>query len=408
MTYARTASNRMLRRFRAAGLPPIAAPAAAAAGRACALAAAFLLGGCGMFGGDRDEAIPPLPSLEPAATVDTVWSVDAGAGIGRDWLVLAPSVENGRVYVADSRGRVSAFEAGSGRSVWRTDTRADITGGVGTGGGLVVAGTEHGDVVALSAESGAVVWRAEVTSEVLSRPRVAGGRVVVRTLDGMLHGLDAGTGERRWSYDAGVPSLSVRGTGSPAAVGDIAVAGFDNGRLAAVRGTNGEVLWESAVSSARGQSELDRLADVDTEPVIVRGAVYAASYEKSVVAFDGRNGAEVWRRRIETRTGLAADGGLVFAADTDGTVLAIDRLSGATVWTQPALAGRGPAWPAVHGPFLALVDAEGYVHWLRREDGRLVARTRSGGGRIAGPPAVHGDGLIVHFGSGRLTAYRLR
>jgi outer membrane protein assembly factor BamB len=271
-----------------------------------------------------------------------------------------------------------------------------------------VAGTEDGVVLALAAETGSLAWRTELSSEVLSSPRVAGGPVVARTLDGRLFGLDADSGEVRWSYDGGAPSLSVRGTSSPVIVSGVAIAGFDNGRIAAVRSATGEVLWEGVVSDPRGRSELERLADIDTDPVVEGGVVYAASYERAVAAFDAETGRSLWRRAIASQSGLAADGDLLYVADTDGSVQALDRISGAGVWTQGSLAGRGPAWPVVHGPFVALTDREGYVHWLRREDGRPAARTRSGAGRIAGPPARHGDALITYWGGGRLTAFRVR
>ena len=209
------------------------------------LSTGALLAGCTFLGGDRDDEIPSLEAIEPLAVVETPWSTDAGAGIGREWLVLEPAVEGGRVFAADASGRISAFGSENGRSVWRTDTGAGITGGVGAGDGLVIVGTGDGEVLAVSADRGAIAWRATVSSEVLSPPRVAEGRVIVRTLDGKLFGLDAGTGEPVWNYDGGVPSLSVRGTGSPAIVNGVAIAGFDNGRLAAVRSTNGEVLWGS-------------------------------------------------------------------------------------------------------------------------------------------------------------------
>ena len=234
--------------------------------------------------------------------------------------------------------------------------------------------------------TGRFAWRTQLTSEVLSRPRAAGDRVVARTLDGKLFGLDAGSGEVLWSYDGGVPSLIVRGTGSPAVVAGVTIAGFDNGRVTAVRSATGEVLWEAAVSDPRGVSEIERLTDVDTEPVVEGGAVYAASYERAVAAFEAETGRTLWRRPIASRSGLAADADLLYVADTRGAVHALDRASGATRWTQESLAGRGPAWPAVHGPFVAVTDSEGYVHWLRREDGRPAARTRSGAGRIAALP----------------------
>jgi outer membrane protein assembly factor BamB len=415
MTNPSIAPNRTGRRASPASLHPLAAPGcgppdAARLVRALALGvgAPLLLAGCAMFGGGRGEKIPDLAPIEALAAVETPWSTDTGSGTGREWLVLTPAVDAGRVYVADARGRVTAWDAGSGRSVWRADTDAEITGGVGAGGGLVLAGTEDGEVIALHAETGAVAWRTQLSSEVQSRPRVAGDRVVARTLDGKLVGLDAASGEVRWSYDGGVPTLSVRGTAAPAVVGGVTIAGFDNGRITAVRSATGEILWEAAVSDPRGTSELERLADVDTEAVVEGGVVYAASYERAVAAFDAETGRPLWRRDIASRSGLAADGDLLYVADTGGSVQALDRVSGAGVWTQASLAGRGPAWPVVHGAYVAVTDVEGYVHWLRREDGRPAARTRSGAGQLAGPPARHDDALIAYWGGGRLTAFRVR
>ena len=420
MTNASIAPNRTGRRASPASLHPLAGAGVASPGRAgpafarllraaaLGTASAALLGGCALFGGDRDDEVPDLAPLEPLAAVETPWSADAGSGIGRDWLVLAPAVADGRIYVADARGRVSAWDAASGRSVWRTDTDADITGGVGAGGGLVLAGTEDGELIALHQATGEAAWRAQLTSEVLSRPRLAGDRVIARTLDGKLYGLDAASGEVRWTHDGGVPALTVRGTGSPVIASGVAITGFDKGRIAAVRSATGELVWEGLVADPRGRSELERLADVDTEAVIAGGVVYAASYERAVAAFDAETGRPLWRRNIASRTGLAADADLVYVADTGGSVQALDRVSGAGVWTEASLAGRAPAWPVVHGAYVAVTDIEGYVHWLRREDGRPAARTRSSEGRLAGPPARHGDALVTYWGRGRLNAFRVR
>lgn len=420
MTNASIAPNRTGHRAAPASLHPLAAPGEVSPGRArpafarivraaaLGVASSALLGGCAMFGGDRDDEVPNLAPIEPLAAVETPWSADAGSGIGRDWLVLAPAVAGGRIYVADARGRVSAWDAASGRSAWRTDTDADITGGVGAGGGLVLAGTENGEVIALDQATGEVAWRTQLTSEVLSRPRLAGDRVVARTLDGKLYGLDAASGEARWIHDGGVPALTVRGTGSPVIESGVAITGFDNGRIAAVRSATGELVWEGLVANPRGRSELDRLADVDTEAVVAGGVVYAASYERAVAAFDAETGRPLWRRNIPSRSGLAADADLVYVADTGGSVQALDRVSGAGVWTEASLAGRAPAWPVVHGAYVAVTDIEGYVHWLRREDGRPAARTRSGEGRLAGPPARYDDVLVAYWRRGRLTAFRVR
>lgn len=374
------------------------------------LCAALTLVGCSTFGENRKERtpLPPLPRFEPLASVWSPWSTDAGAGIGRHWLILAPAVEDGRVFVVDARGSILAYRAGNGWFAWRTNTDLALTSGVGAGAGLAVAGTDEGEVIALDAKAGAPVWRAQVSSEVQSRPRVAGDRVVVRTLDGKVFGLDAASGEHRWSYDGGTPSLSVRSTGSPAVESGVVFAGFDDGRLAAILAASGEVLWEARVSAARGRSEIERLTDVDTEPVVEEGVVYAASYDQAIAAFEAGTGREVWRRALASHSGLAVDRDLLYVADRGGTILGLDRLSGATVWRQEALAGRDPAWPAVQGPFVAFADREGYMHWLRRGDGKLAARTREPVDvRLAGRPARHGGALVVYGAGGSLATFRL-
>ena len=78
------------------------------------------------------------------------------------------------------------------------------------------------------------------------------------------------------------------------------------------------------------------------------------------------------------------------------------------MWTEGSLLGREPAWPTVHGAFVAVGDGEGYVHWLRREDGRPAARTRSGGGRIAGPPLLHAGKLVAYRADGELAPSAVR
>ncbi len=372
-----------------------------------ALAAALpLLGACSGSGGGRDEPTPPLPRFEPLAEVRTLWSRDAGSGYGELAPALAPAVEGGLVFAAGEDGQVQAFDAESGRPQWSADVDAAITGGVGAGDGLVLAGTDEGEVIALAAATGEPVWRARVSSEVLSSPRAAGGTVVVRTLDGKLAGLDTGTGASRWVYEADTPGLSLRGAAPPsAAAAGIVVAGFDNGRLAAVRAASGEVLWEASVSDARGRSELDRLVDIDTEPVIEGALAYASSHLREVAAFEIATGREAWRRELASSSGLAVDRDRLYLAAEDGTVQALDRLSGQTVWTNGGLAGRAPVRPVVHGPFVVFADLEGYLHWFRREDGRLAASGDGPGGEPpGGRPAVHGQALIVYGARGRLTA----
>lgn len=391
------------------------------AGRAvaAALAAATLaLGGCGWLGGVVDrlrgggkeivEPPSPLPELGPEARrVTELWRRDAGEGTGGLLLGIAPLVAGDTVYVADRKGRVHAFDAATGAPRWEADVKAPVSGGPGGGGGLILVGTPDAEVVALDAASGAVRWRSTVTSEILAAPRAGAEVVVVRSVDGRLAALDLADGRRRWVYARRVPPLSLRGTGAPVVDGDRVYAGFDDGRLAALRLADGRLLWERAVAVPRGRSELERMVDVDADPVVVDGVVYAVAYQGNAGAWDADDGRPYWRRKLSSWAGLAVDGGRVYVTDDRSRVWALARLTGASLWRQDALARRALTRPAVAGGHVVVGDFEGWLHWLDTDDGRIVARVRVDSSGIAAPLAVRDDVVYALARDGTLGAYRL-
>lgn len=44
------------------------------------------------------------------------------------------------------------------------------------------------------------------------------------------------------------------------------------------------MIWQQRISQATGSTEIDRLSDVDTTPVIVDGVVYALAYNGNLTA----------------------------------------------------------------------------------------------------------------------------
>ena len=133
--------------------------------------------GCAALGGSSDDdnfdAPAALESFKSSVDVTTLWSRRTGAGAGDRYVRLLPAVAHGTVYTADRNGRVSGYDANTGKQLWTTETKAPISGGVGVGDGLVLVGTSDAEVLALDAYSGTLVWRAELTGEVLSVPRAA-------------------------------------------------------------------------------------------------------------------------------------------------------------------------------------------------------------------------------------------
>lgn len=379
-------------------------PPCAKIARLAALVSVLALSGCGGFlrGDDNAPAPAELEDFEPSVEIGRLWSRRAASGAGFS-LALHPAVAGGRVFTAGRDGDVAAYDAGTGERLWETDTGVPVSGGPGAGPGVVAVGSSDGDVVALDGAGGEVAWRARVSSEVLSAPAVSERIVVVRTIDGKLFGLDAANGERLWVYDRAVPALTLRGTSSPVIARDIVIAGFDNGRLVAVSLDHGQLLWESHVATPAGRTELERLADIDADPVVADGVVYATAFQGRVAAFDLHTGRLLWQRDMSSRTGVGAGRRLLYVTDDESHVWALDRNTGASLWRQGRLERRRVTRPVEFAEYVVVADFEGHVHWLSIEDGSFAARVRAGGGVAAFPVATEAA-VYVFDTSGELTA----
>jgi outer membrane protein assembly factor BamB len=376
------------------------------------LASLSLAGGCTALGNlfdNPDNTAPPaeLVEFEPTVNVRTVWQRRVGSGAGEMFLKLRPAIDEDRVFGATSDGRVQAFDARTGETVWDTDTDSPLSGGPGIGDGLVLLGTSEGEVLALGEEDGEIKWRARVSSEVLSSPEARGGIVVTRTIDGKLFGLSTDDGTRLWVYDRTTPVLTLRGTSSPALAEGAAIAGFDNGQVVAIALSNGQPLWETRVAVPRGRTELERMVDIDADPVILDNAVYAVTYQGQVAALELFSGEVIWRRDMSSHAGLGVGPRNVYVTDDSSHVWALDRANSASMWRQSKLEARRVSPPAVFNEFVVVGDLEGYVHWLRKEDGQFAARVRIDSDGIVAAPVATPFAVYVYGSGGELAALQI-
>lgn len=368
--------------------------------------------GCGYLpslfdSSDNSEPPAELVEFEATRTLSQVWRANVGGGAGRRYLKLRPAVFGARVFAAEVDGEVSAYELETGQQLWEQDTDREISGGPGTGEGLVLVGTSDGEVVALEEETGEQRWIARVSSEVLSPPVANRGVVVVRTQDGKLVGLATEDGSRLWVYDRTVPALSLRGTSTPALSSDTVVAGFDSGRLVALSLRTGQLLWESRVAVASGRSELERLVDIDSDPVIRDSEVFVVTYQGQVASVDLTSGDVLWRREMSSYAGLDARGGALYLSDDESRVWALDSNTSASIWRQDKLVRRALTQPAAVDDAVLVGDFEGYLHALHSDDGRMLARIRVDGDGIAAAPQVVDDLIVVYGRGGTLSVLRL-
>jgi outer membrane protein assembly factor BamB len=366
-----------------------------------------VLAGCSMFGA-KDNADPPaeLVAFEPSLKIETLWETSVGSMQGQH-LGIRPTLWYERLFVADPQGRVQAIDRENGERLWQVDLDVSISGGPGVAEGLVLVGTSEAELIALDAETGEQRWRRRVSSEVLSKPAGASGVVVVRSIDEQVSGINAATGEVRWNYAQTVPVLTLRGNSSPIVHSGRVIVGFANGKMVGLALDSGKRIWESVIAAASGRSELERVVDLDADPVLVEGVVYGAGFQSELAAVSEGTGIVLWKREMSSYAGLDADWRQVYVTDAQDHVWALDATNGATLWQQKQLHARRLSAPAIVSfDRLVVGDLEGYLHWLATEDGRMLAREKVGGGAIRSKPLVVDGVVYVLSDSGRLAALR--
>ena len=323
-----------------------------------------------LFGRQSTEIPSELNEIKTTAQAKVLWSSRLEMSEDDDF---TPAIDNGYIYAAGSKGEVLKLSAASGKQEWRVNLGEAITGGVGIGANLVLIGTKSGYVVAYDF-NGKMLWKAKVSSQVLSAPKVDFGVVVVRCGDSRIYGLNAVDGSRKWIYERATPPLSLKSSAGVVLDGGAAYAGFAGGKLISLRVEDGKVLWEVSVAQPKGTTEIERIADITSLPVVDGSLVYAVAYQGKVAAVDRATGRIAWSRDISSYTGLNAEDARVFISHAASSVYALDFSTGKTYWRQGDLRQRRITAPLPMGNVIAIGDVEGYVHLLNREDGVFVGR----------------------------------
>jgi outer membrane protein assembly factor BamB len=367
-----------------------------------------------------------LTDIASPIAVSRLWTANLGDGEAHGWLRQHPAVANGRVYATDDAGNLVALDANTGNELWAANAveraasrsklkfwrrekveTAALSGSPGVGNGMVVVGGRNGEVVAFD-ENGAKKWSAKVSSEVLSAPLVTSTRVIVRANDGRVFGLDPADGSRKWVFDRGLPTLTVRGNASPVGGNGVAYIGYDDGTLVAIREEDGLRVWEQIVAEPEGRTELARMADIDGEIMLDGDTLFVVSYHDKVMALSASSGEPLWAHDVGGWSGTALTADKVLLTDKTGNVWALNRATGDSLWKQNLFENRQLTSPVVQGDYVVVGDLKGYLHWLKLETGDLAGRARVENAALRGTPQLSPEGTLYALSNeGELAAYRL-
>lgn len=369
-------------------------------------------------GGNAAKVMGHLALSEAPARV---WSAKIPGTSGRTRLAAAPVVANGVLFVMDTEGAVHAFDAATGARRWQLSTvkgeenrRAAFGGGVSVDGARVYAANGLGDVVAIDAAAGSEVWRKKPGGPLRGAPTVANENLYVVSQDNQLFALTQADGNVVWTQSGTLESQGVFGVAAPASAQGTVVAGFSSGELNAYRYENGRTLWSDTLSRSTISTSVSSLADIDAEPVIDQGRVYAVGQGGRMAAVELASGQRLWEQNIAGISTPWIAGEWLFVVTDDARLVCIARGSGKIRWISQLRAFRdvedkkGPiTWvgPILAGNRLWLANSRGELVSASPTDGS-VGVTIEGKDAVSLSPVVAGGMLYVLSDKGEITAYR--
>ena len=433
-----------------------------------ALTALSLLGGCGVFGKDKkkvsptvgeriavlaaeaeievDPALAGVPVTLPVAATNADWAqsggsaskslghLTLGAAPAQAWrvsigkgnnidgqLASAPVVGGGRVYTIDTLARVTAFNPDTGAQLWRVQVRGEgasegtlFGGGVSFDNNRVYVTNGAGFAAALDAATGATVWQVRLGGPLRGAPTVANELVYVMSQDNQLYALNPADGAIRWTGAAAAEIAGVFGTAAPAAAQGTVVAGFSSGELNAYRYENGRIVWQDALARTSISTAVTTLSDIDADPVIDGGRVYAVGQGGRMVALELTTGQRVWEINVAGISTPWVAGEWIFVVTDEAQLLCISRSNGHIRWLSQLPRWRDQkdkkgriAWsgPVLASDRLVLVSSQGQIAYVSPFDGAIQSTTPTGESTSL-PPVVANNSLYILHDNGQLSAFR--
>ena len=433
-----------------------------------ALVLALGLSGCGVFGGKGKPTtptvgnrIPILSRVESGAKVDPAlavvavvlppassnpewpqaggtanksyghlalpaapqrgWSASIAGSSSKHRLAAAPVIGGGQLFAMGTDGMVHAFDAATGAARWTQSFKISGDGSSSVFGGgasfdsnKVYITTGVGEVAALDAATGKQLWKAKPAGPLRGSPTIAFGLVFVMTQDNQIHALNSEDGTNGWNQSASSGQTGVFGVGAPAAGQGTVVAGFSTGELVAYRYENGRQLWADALARTSLSTTVGVLTDIDADPIIDRGRVYALGQGGRMAAYELTSGQRIWELNLAGISTPAIAGDWIFTLTDDAKLLCIARTSGKVRWMTQLARFKNETkrknaiyWtgPVLAGDRLWFANSNGQVYSAASGDGSiaLLAELKS---PVTLAPVVANGTLYVLDDSGKISSFR--
>ena len=346
----------------------------------CALTVLTLaLAGCASSGKVEEVKPNPLPKLMQAKTLTPVFSQSVSSTSTADPLRLRLDADNGVVFALDPKGVVTAYQGK--QKLWQKEvSKAGLSSGVEAADGHVIVGNAKGQLFALDQATGEQKWTAQLTGALLAPSLIQAGRVISVSNDGTVFAHDLATGQQVWTYNLPNVQLSLRGNAAPVPVDARTVLiSSANAYVYALDVLTGVPRMQRRVAVSDGRSDIQRLNDVDGDPVVAGQYLITTSYQGQVTMTHLASQQVVWSEDSSSTQRPEVVGNGVFVAQTDGKLVAYEISTGQKLWENDSLLNRQLSNPVMLGQDLIVGDLDGVLHMLNPATGELIGRAKTSG-----------------------------
>jgi outer membrane protein assembly factor BamB len=271
------------------------------------------------------------------------------------------------------------------------------TGWTGTAvklGSYVFVGSPGGHVYAFEAMSGKLVWKHRGGGMFKGSACLYENRLYIGNTDDLLRCIDAATGELVWSHDTGRDLDS-----SPCVVGGRLYIAGENGHVRCMDPRTGRVIWRRFVGGI-GPGTVPGSNGSETSPAVADGEVYAATYDGILFCIDANTGAVRWKASTgdDTDASPVIHDEFVYAAAEEKApyLYCFARENGRTVWRYDGNPGGYYSTPAIADGRIWIGGEDRRLHCVDARSGKQIWTFKTGGGVWCSPCVV--DGKVL-FGS---------
>ena len=350
-----------------------------------------------------------LESFDEEGDLAVIWSDSISGEQGEYYHQFRLAQDEDHIYAASQNGFITKYTKEDGDDVWDIELDVRLTTGVAIDSKFVYVGSRDGAVIALDKNTGEQRWVSDIRSELVSVPVSDESGLYAHASNGDVYKFDVNTGEELWRVDTNIPALSLRGTSKPLLIPQLVVVGTANGKVALINRDSGQLIAEPKIANPEGDTEVERMVDVDGRPYFHEGILYAASFQGQLVALDMQKGQTIWDSEASSFQDVAYDFESVYLSTANSLVTAYNAKNGELKWVQEGLLRRRITAPVAYSSYLLVSDLDGYIHLLSQIDGRFIARRQIDGSGVKSPAMIDSaDNSIFYIiaNDGCIKAYR--